>query len=148
MIPGFQIFTPKQFLLQKRKVHKIVQAVKEEFNFNVESLLINFVSDKDIHAINLEYLKHDYVTDIITFDYSETENLLDVEIYISFETAEENAKKFKVSHDLEIIRLVIHGLLHCLGYDDQTVSEKRKMTRKENELVDKCKKYSKDLIIK
>ena len=73
---------------------------------------------KIIHDINKSYLKHDYTTDIITFNYSNSLEQIDGEIFISIDDALSNSKKFKVTLSDELVRLVIHGILHLLGYDD------------------------------
>lgn len=107
--------------------------------FKLTSLEINFINANEIVRINQEYLKHDYSTDIITFNYSEENNLIDGEIFISVEDALENAKKFKISTKEEIFRLIIHGILHLLGYDDLKKKDKNIMKRLENRLLNSNK---------
>jgi probable rRNA maturation factor len=107
--------------------------------FKLKSLEISFVSGSEIHKINKTHLKHNYSTDIITFDYSGSQKSLDGEILISIDDALKNAKKYKVSAKEEICRLVIHGILHLLGYDDMKTEDKRKMKLKENQLLNKFK---------
>jgi rRNA maturation RNase YbeY len=87
--------------------------------------------------VNRSYLKHDYATDIITFQYSNDKKSIDGEIIISDEEASKNAKRFKTSISKEIIRLIIHGMLHLLGYDDQNAGDKKLMKKIENSLVTK-----------
>ena len=89
--------------------------------------------------MNKAYLQHNYSTDIITFNYSELVKKIDGEIFISIDDALDNAKKYKVSLSDELVRLVIHGVLHLLGYDDQTTSDKKTMKRLENKLLSKNK---------
>jgi rRNA maturation RNase YbeY len=93
---------------------------------------INFIACTDSYllAINKEYLKHDYFTDIITFDYSETEIASD--IYVSIDRISENATSNSVSLLNELQRVLIHGVLHLVGYQDDTESNKQVMTQKEN----------------
>src|SRR5690554_755673 len=88
-------------------------------------------------SINKKYLNHNYSTDIITFDYSSSGKNLEGEIYISTEDAASNSQKYKVTFKDEIMRLVIHGFLHLLGYNDQSQKEKIVMKRLENQLVNK-----------
>jgi len=84
-------------------------------------------------------LDHYYSTDIITFDYSENRNNIDGEIFISIDDAESNASIFKVHFKNEITRLIIHGILHLLSYDDQQKKDKIIMKRMENDLLNKNK---------
>jgi len=89
---------------------------------------INFIfcSDEYLLNINREYLKHDYFTDVITFDYS-TVNMLVGDIFISVDTVRENSTIFQSPFIDELNRVVIHGVLHLCGYDDKTDVEKRHM---------------------
>lgn len=121
--------------IQKKNIHSLVESLASELNFKLFNLEINFISDKSILEINRTYLKHNYTTDIITFNYSNVSNKIDGEIFISIEDAILNSKKFKVSLSEELARLVIHGLLHLLGYDDQNNSNKKIMKRLENKLL-------------
>ena len=84
-------------------------------------------------------MRHNYSTDIITFNYSGSKDLIDGEIFISTEDAESNAKKYNVSFNEEILRLVIHGILHLLGLNDKNRSEKLEMKRYENKLLNNNK---------
>jgi probable rRNA maturation factor len=120
-------------------VHKSVSFLKKQLNFQLKALVINFVSSEEIIKINSDYLKHHYATDIITFDYSETNSDIDGEIYISLEEAHKNSGIYKSSLNEEIIRLVTHGVLHLLGYNDLQQKEKKKMKALEDDLVDKQK---------
>lgn len=123
--------------IKKRKLHDLINSLSVELNFLVSNLEINFIFGEDIHTINKLYLKHDYTTDIITFNYSDIIQQIDGEIFISIDDALSNSKKFKVTLSDELARLVIHGILHLLGYDDQNVSDKKIMKRLENKLLSK-----------
>ena len=125
--------------IEKRKIHSLVNSLSKSLNFNIQSLEINFIGQKEILGINKTHLNHNYFTDIITFNYSGDNKLLDGEILISVDDAIENAKNYKVSLNEETCRLVIHGILHLLGYDDISTSEKRKMKLMENKLLNKNK---------
>ncbi len=93
---------------------------------------INFIacSDEFLLTINNNYLQHNYYTDIITFDYSETTIASD--IYISIDRIKENAKEQNVSGLHELHRIIIHGVLHLCGYEDATDEQRAEMTAKEN----------------
>lgn len=123
--------------LNKREIHKLVSVLKEELKFELESISINFLTEEQIIPINNSYLGHNYSTDIITFNYSGENYTLDGEIFISLDDADFYAKKYDVNLKNEILRLVIHGFLHLLGYDDVNANDKRKMKRLENSLVKK-----------
>jgi probable rRNA maturation factor len=125
--------------ISKRKIQFLIKNLSELLNFSTESLEINFINANKIEEINSKYLNHNYSTDIITFNYSENKKILDGEIFISIDDAFTNSEKFKISFNLEITRLVIHGILHLLGYDDQNPKDKIKMKRKENKLLNTLK---------
>lgn len=123
--------------IKKSKIHDLIKSLSIELNFIVSNLEINIISSSDIHIINKGYLKHNYTTDIITFNYSDTLEQLDGEIFISIDDAQYNSKKFRVTLSEELVRLVIHGILHLLGYDDQNKFDKKIMKRLENKLLSK-----------
>ncbi len=93
------------------------------------------MSDRTIHEYNKTYLNHDYATDIITFNYSLKKKELIAELLISTESAMRNSISFKNKFEEEIVRLISHGLLHLAGFKDKTISQKRIMRKKENELI-------------
>lgn len=93
-----------------------------------------FCDDAYLHKINVEFLQHDTLTDIISFDYT-LGKLLGGDIFISIERVKDNAKDFKVSFEEELQRVLIHGVLHYMGYKDKSEAEKEKMRIKENECI-------------
>ena len=94
---------------------------------------INYIFCEDDYLLkkNQEYLNHDTLTDIITFDYSE-ENKLSADIFISIERVKENALIFAVPFEKELKRVIIHGILHLIGYKDKSEEETKTMRSKEN----------------
>jgi probable rRNA maturation factor len=126
-------------VFDKRKIHLLVNRLTGELNFKISNLEINFISNEEIIRINKIYLNHDFTTDIITFNYSSDIKNIDGEIIISIDDAKINSQKYKVSFYEEIARLVIHGILHLLGYDDQITSKKKVMKRMENKLLSNFK---------
>ena len=96
--------------------------------------MINFVfcSDKYLYELNIKYLEKDTYTDIITFDMTDNEDVIMGDIYISIERAKENARKYKQPCLKEIRRLMIHGVLHLIGYNDKDQNHKKLMTEKED----------------
>jgi rRNA maturation RNase YbeY len=138
VIKNFQVFSSSKSI-NKLSIHKLVSSLKKELNLQIDSLMINFVTTSEITELNEKYLDHYFSTDIITFDYSEERNEIDGEIFISIDDAESNARKYKVHLKNEITRLIIHGILHLLGYDDQQKKDKIIMKRMENDLLNKNK---------
>ncbi len=138
MVKNLLIYS-KNKSIKKSILHKLIFLLKNSLNFNIYSLNINFVSSKSIREINRKYLKHDFSTDIITFNYTGSHKLLNGEILISIDDAETNSEKYGVTFDEEILRLVIHGILHLLGYNDINSNEKLEMSRLEDKLLTKYK---------
>lgn len=99
---------------------------------NEGNINIILCSDRYLHKANLEYLQHDTYTDIITFDTSEDQNEISGDIFISIDRVKENAKTFKIPAKNELHRVMIHGVLHLLGYKDNTLKEKELMRSKED----------------
>lgn len=129
----------KNKIIEKKKIHQFVKHLLQELNLSLDSLELNFISSSEIKDINKKYLSHDYSTDIITFNYSDSQKKIDGEIFISIDDAKQNANKFKVSFIEEIGRLILHGILHLIGYDDLTPEERKKMKIIENRLLKKYK---------
>jgi rRNA maturation RNase YbeY len=99
---------------------------------NIDSLTYIFCSDKFLTELNQHYLQHDTLTDILSFDYSEGNESIQGEIYISIPRVKENAKKYSQPFEKELRRVLVHGLLHFLGYKDKSPSEKVQMRIKED----------------
>lgn len=93
-----------------------------------------FCDDDYLHQINLEYLNHDTLTDIISFDYTE-DDLVSGDVFISIERVKENAADFKVDFHEELLRVLSHGVLHYLGFKDKSDSEAKLMRQKEDECI-------------
>lgn len=97
---------------------------------------INFIfcSDDFLHKVNLEYLEHDTFTDIITFDLAdENEENISGDIFVSIDRVKENADRYSHPFSLELHRVIVHGILHLLGYDDKDEEQKKKMRKMEDE---------------
>ncbi len=109
-----------------------VLKVIKQHSYSVSALNYIFCTDDQLHKINLEHLGHDTYTDIITFDYSDDDGVVESDIYISLDRVKENAEDLGKSFDEELHRVLIHGVLHLIGYDDKTQKEKLEMRKKEN----------------
>ena len=121
-------------LIQNKILEDTIVFFANKSGFKIEKLEYNFVDLSAMRALNVDFLNHDNHTDILTFDYSEEKNLI-AEVYISLSMMIENAKKYNQSVDNECIRLVSHGLFHCLGYKDKTTNEKDAMSKMEEEFI-------------
>jgi len=100
-----------------------------------------FTSDKYLLSINKEYLSHHYYTDIVTFNYCE-DDTISGDVYISIDTIKNNSSRFNVTFIEELHRVMIHGILHLIDYDDQNDEEKAIMREKENYYLDRLKNLS------
>jgi len=136
LVKNLQVFSNDPGI-NKYLVHSLISGLKKEFKLNISSLFISFIKSEYLREINKSYLKHDYNTDVITFDYSKGRKFIDGEILISIDEARLNAKKFKVTYGLELTRLVIHGMLHLLKFDDKDAIRKKIMKKEENKLINK-----------
>jgi rRNA maturation RNase YbeY len=138
MAKNIEINVPDSFYLSKKEIESVIAILRKEFNFRVRALEINFITRDELRNINISFLNHHYDTDIITFDYRDGGKLMDGEILISVDDALENSKKFKVPVKNELVRLIIHGILHLQGYDDQTDSQRKTMFVKQEKLLRAC----------
>jgi len=109
----------------------IEKAIKKE-GLTIETLQYIFCSDQFLLGINKSYLQHDYYTDIISFDLSESKGKLIGEVYISIDRVKENAKSHKTSLKEELLRVIFHGALHFCGYKDKKPADIKKMRAQED----------------
>ncbi|MBN1300261.1 MAG: rRNA maturation RNase YbeY [Melioribacteraceae bacterium] len=144
---NLRIEQEKKIKVDKILIHSLIRELKSIEKFRIESLQINFVHSSTMIKINGEYLGHNYSTDILTFNYSGNTENLDGEIFICISVALENALRYKVNLDQEILRLIIHGLLHMIGLDDKSPQDRQIMKRKENALVSLFEIEYKNIII-
>ena len=124
-------FEHRKFSLENRiKLRVFIESIFKKKKKRLSSINYIFCSDKRLLEINRQFLKHDYYTDIITFDLSETDST-QAEIYISIDRVKDNAKLLDVSFKSELHRVILHGALHLCGYGDKTKAEKFEMREKE-----------------
>jgi len=112
-----------------------ITTATNQANLNVDNLNFVFCSDTYLLEINKSYLQHDYYTDIITFDNSES-SALEGDIFISIERVLENAQLQQTTFNRELLRVIIHGVLHLIGYDDKDDNSKTTMRKMEDKYVD------------
>lgn len=116
---------------KKRIRNWVINSIDNE-GYKLESINFIFTSDSYLHKINVDYLSHDTYTDIITFEYNESGLPILSDIYISIDRCRENAKNLNITLTTEIHRIIIHGVLHLLGYKDKNKKDKELMTSKED----------------
>ena len=128
----------------KTEIKQWITSVAKGKKRKVGDLSFVFCSDGFLLRLNKEYLNHDTLTDIITFDYSKDDNQLPIsgDIYISIDRIRENAVKFNKSFENELHRVIIHGTLHLLGYADKTKAAKLEMTKQEDIALNLLSKQS------
>lgn len=119
--------------IPKTKIKKSLDLIFRDKNIDNAVINIIFVNSDAIHKLNIEFLGHDYTTDVISFTLEEEP--LEGEIYVCVDVAKQNAKEYKVSWNDEIIRYVIHGALHILGHEDNTEKQREEMHLLENKYL-------------
>lgn len=117
-------------LKENRKIKRVILKIINDAGRKTGNTEVIFTTDKKLLEINREFLAHDYLTDIITFDYNEGK-VINGEIYISIERVRYNAQSLNVSLKSETTRVIFHGFLHLCGYVDSSKEEKAVMTERE-----------------
>ena len=117
--------------IKKRETTRWIKAVAASYGKKTGEIGYLFVDDEKILEVNREYLGHDYYTDIITFDYCESDTL-NGDLVISLDTVRTNAEKFHKAYDEELHRVIIHGILHLCGINDKGPGEREQMEAAEN----------------
>jgi rRNA maturation RNase YbeY len=114
-----------------KRVKKVIEKVISDEKKISGDLIFILTNDTFIKKLNKKFLKHNYYTDVISFDYGD-EKTVEGEIYISIDRVKINALNYKVSYNLELLRVFIHGVLHLCGYEDKSKKERSEMRRKED----------------
>jgi rRNA maturation RNase YbeY len=135
----FQSDSYKKKLGRLKERKEWLVEIAETHSFEVEEINYILVSDKELLKINQTALNHDYYTDIITFDLSDKKGIIESDIYISIDRVEENANTFDIPFEDEMNRVLSHGLLHLLGYDDKDEASRQIMRGKEDEALQQYK---------
>ena len=133
-----QIESTVKFVILEKSVLKLIRRIFSDEGFEHRgSLSLVFVDDAHIHNLNRRYLNHDYPTDVLAFPLDDESDDLWGEIYISVERAREQAQIYREPFRREVSRLIIHGVLHLMGFDDQDDVSRKKMKMKEEHYLAK-----------
>jgi probable rRNA maturation factor len=120
-------------IVQPEQVSQWIRAIVTSHGYKLENLTFIFCSDEYLHQINLQYLNHDTYTDIITFNNSDIpDRVIEGDIFISIDRVGENAETLALSFINELHRVMIHGVLHLLGFDDKESASQAAMREKED----------------
>jgi rRNA maturation RNase YbeY len=122
-------------LRNKTKLRHWIRTVVRQHNKKISNLNYIFTSDAYLLEINQKYLTHNTYTDIVTFDQSSNQNRLEADIYISTDRVIANSVQLTTPFEDELHRVIIHGVLHLLGYKDKTPSDKEEMRKRENHFL-------------
>lgn len=129
-------FENTDFVFRERELNnRWLRTVAESEMKRIGDIAIIFCSDGYLLDVNRKYLGHDYFTDIITFDYCEGERLSG-DLFISVDSVRENAVEYGTEFGNELNRVMVHGLLHLIGYDDHTEEDVKTMREKENQYLE------------
>lgn len=129
---------PVSILKDRKRLKSFLLETATAKGRTLKSLNIIFCDDEHLLSINRQFLKHDYYTDIITFDLSPTKKGdIEAELYISIDRVKDNASSIDVPYRVELHRVIFHGLLHLLGYGDKTKKDKQVMRALEDRLLAK-----------
>ncbi|MDD3806658.1 MAG: rRNA maturation RNase YbeY [Candidatus Marinimicrobia bacterium] len=121
--------------LNHNEIHHLIHALLKKYQFLSAEINIVFMSDESLRDMKKTYCGEDVFTDIISFTFECQEDYLEGELYISLPRVRENAALFDVSIRQECVRILIHGFLHLIGYDDETTEEKNQMLALENQYL-------------
>ncbi len=131
------------FAFKGKSVHNAwLKAVSEEEGRRPGQISVIFCSDPYLLEINRKYLGHDYYTDIITFDYSEGDTISG-DLFISVDTVRSNAEYYSADFKDELDRVIVHGVLHLIGYDDHTDEQTAEMRARENHYLERRPEFFK-----
>jgi rRNA maturation RNase YbeY len=128
-------FQSKMRLTDRTRIKTFLKILFKKEKKIMKCLTYVFCSDEYLLKINQTFLKHNYYTDILTFDLSKTSKIIEAEIYISIDRVRENSKELKIKVSLEFLRVILHGALHLCGYTDKTKLQRKEMKKKEEEYL-------------
>ena len=126
-------FAPK---IERGRLSALAREIVHNEDKKADSINVVLVDDDYLLDVNKKFLNHNYKTDVISFDLNAGGNI-EGEIYVSMDRARAQARRYKVSLDSEVLRLIVHGILHLTGWEDKTRSEKLRMRRRENIYIER-----------
>ena len=122
------------FLNNEPAVAELINTVAISKGKSIEKFFYHFVSETKIQQVNNDHLKHNFVTDVITFDYSD-DKVISAEAFVCTEEVLKNAKRYSQPADNEVIRVLLHAVLHVLGYDDNSKESRQEMRKQEDHFL-------------
>jgi rRNA maturation RNase YbeY len=128
---AFHALDPGYKITSKNALKAWIEQVVEKEEAEIGQLNFILCSDEYLRELNNKYLQHNYYTDVLTFEMDDNGERITGDIFISIDRIKENSKKFEESVWKELKRVMLHGVLHLLGYNDKTLIEKRRMTERE-----------------
>ncbi len=131
MIKFYNLYEKEFEQLDGRLISTWLKSVVKSENKSIGKISVIFVDDNYLLDVNIKYLKHNYFTDIITFNYNQGLNISG-DLYISIDTIKSNAEFYDVNFKNELVRVIVHGVLHLLGYNDSNEGEQIVMREKED----------------
>ena len=122
----------------EERVVEWLQVVARDYSRKIGSISFIFCSDPYILNVNRKYLQHDYYTDVITFDYVEGD-VLSGDVFISLDTVKSNSEEYHTTYEDELNRVIVHSVLHLIGYKDKTDADAAEMRANENHCLELLK---------
>ena len=122
------------FLNNEPEVAELINTVAISKGKSIDKFFYHFVSETKIQQVNNLHLKHNFVTDVITFDYSDNKGI-NAEAFVCPEEVLKNAKRYSQPADNEVIRVLLHAVLHVLGYDDKSKESRQEMRKQEDHFL-------------
>ncbi len=116
---------------QKTRIKNWLKDLAQKYKIEILFINIIFTTSKNLKSVNVQFLKHNYNTDVITFSYC-IDDVIQAEIYIDYKTVKSNAKRYKTTFNLEMARVIVHGFFHILNYEDHTDEQKKEMRELED----------------
>ena len=122
------------FLNNEPAVAELINTVAVSKGKSIEKFFYHFVSETKIQQVNNDHLKHNFVTDVITFDYSDDKAII-AEAFVCPEEVLKNAKRYSQASENEVVRVLLHAVLHVLGYDDKSKESRQEMRKQEEHFL-------------
>ena len=122
------------FLNNEPEVAELINTVAISKGKSIDKFFYHFVSETKIQQVNKDHLKHNFVTDVITFDYS-VDKAISAEAFVCPEEVLKNAKRYSQVYENEVVRVLLHAVLHVLGYDDKSKESRQEMRKQEDHFL-------------